>query len=140
MLRCWGLFQVTLFCPVLTEQSKLRLECSPDPVAARPLVAVAAGAVHKSRYHHQGSRSCPPEQAPASSGSRGCPMYETLAAAAAGAVHCKRHQCQPNVCEPAGAQAGRKDLSSQRLSEAFMCKKEFSIYFISHCLSNFYRF
>ncbi len=27
-----------------------------------------------------------------------------------------------------------------QLSEAFMCKKEFSVYVIKHCLSNFYRF
>ncbi len=52
-----GVFQVTLFCPVRAEQSKPRLECGSDPVAARPS-AVAARAVHNRDIITGGSRSC----------------------------------------------------------------------------------
>jgi hypothetical protein len=103
-----GVFQVTLFCPGPRQQSKLRLECGPDPVAARPS-AVAARAVHILRYHHwrqpklfivrdtdSGSKGLPLREhhlyeTPTSSGSKGCPLYETPTAAA-GVVRYEKHQ------------------------------------------------
>jgi hypothetical protein len=56
---------------------KLRLECGPDPVAARPS-AVAARAVHRTRYHHWRQPKLFIER-DIDSGSRGCPLQETSA-------------------------------------------------------------